>query len=183
MLFHACLSLGSNLGNRAANIGRGLAELKRISDAVTVSSLYETTPEGFRHQPRFLNAACAIWTPLDPFELMDKIREIEATLGRHRTFPNAPRELDIDILLHGDTPIRGPGLEIPHRSMAERRFVLAPLAEIAPGLRHPTLGLSVRELLAALDDPKASTQGIGPAPRPQSLSSGGRRFGIVSAIR
>ena len=180
MLFQACLGLGSNLGDRAANIGLGLAGLKRISDAIMASSLYETIPEGFPYQPRFLNAACTIWTPLDPFELMARVREIEDALGRRRTFPNSPRELDIDILLHGRTAVRGPGLEIPHRAMAERRFVLAPLAEIAPGLTHPTLGSSVRELLAALDDEKLSVRRVGPAP--QSLSSGGRRFGIVSAI-
>ena len=180
MLFQACLGLGSNLGDRAANIGMGLAKLERISDAIMASSLYETTPEGFHYQPRFLNAACAIWTPLDPFELMARVREIEAALGRRRTFPNSPREMDIDILLHGQTAVRGPGLEIPHRSMAQRRFVLEPLAEIAPGLRHPALGSNVRELLAALDGPETSIRRVGPAP--QSLSSGGRRFGIVSAI-
>ena len=179
MLFQACLGLGSNLGNRAANIEQGLAGLKRISDTLMASSLYETTAEGFHCQPRFLNAACAIWTSLDPFGLMTRVREIEAAVGRRRTFPNAPRELDIDILLHGRTAVRGPGLEIPHRSMAERRFVLVPLAEVAPWLRHPTLGSSVRELLAALDDEKSSVRRVGLAP--QSLSSGGRKFGIISA--
>ena len=180
MLFQACLGLGSNLGDRAANIGLGLAGLKRISNGIVASSLYETAPEGFPYQPRFLNAVCAIWTPLDPFNLMARVQEIEAALGRRRTFPNAPRELDIDILLHGRTAVRGTGLEIPHRAMAQRRFVLAPLSEIAPGLRHPTLGSSVRELLAALDDGKLSVRRVGPAP--QVLSSGGRRFGIVSTI-
>lgn len=164
MLHLACLGLGSNLGDRAANIGEGLAALRRISQAITVSSLYETLPEGFRSQPLFLNAACAIRTPLGPFELMAEVRAIEAALGRRRTFPNAPRELDVDILLHGRTAIRAPWLEIPHPSMAERRFVLTPLAEIAPGLRHPTLESSVREMLASLTDPKASVRRVGAAP-------------------
>ena len=180
MLYQACLGLGSNLGDRAANIALGLAGLKRISDAIVVSSLYETIPEGFPYQPRFLNAACAIWTTFDPFELLTRVREIEAALGRRRTFPNSPRELDIDILLHGRTAVMGPGLEIPHRAMTQRRFVLAPLSEIMPGLKHPTLGSSVRELLAALDGGKSSVRRVGPVP--QSLSSGGSRFGIVSSI-
>ena len=156
MLFEAYLGLGSNLGNRAANISLGLESLRRHSRTITVSSLYETVPHGFRDQPSFLNAACAVWTPLDAFGLMAQIRSIETAVSGRRPFPNAPRSLDIDILVHGRTAIRTPWLEVPHPSMADRPFVLVPLAEIAPGLRHPVLGISVREMLARL--PQANVE-------------------------
>ena len=166
MLFEAHLGLGSNLGDRSANIARGLDSLRHLSRSMTVSSLYETPPQGFRDQPPFLNAACAIWTPLDPFGLMAKIRVIEASLSGRRTFPNAPRALDIDILVHGRAVLSSQWLKVPHPSMAERSFVLAPLEEIAPGLRHPVLGVTVRELLARLP---GADRGITRLPGPQPL--------------
>ena len=156
MLFEAYLGLGSNLGDRAGNIASGLESVRALSRTLTVSSLYETTPHGFRDQPSFLNAACAIWTPLDAFGLMAEIRAIETSLSGPRPFPNAPRALDIDILVHGRTAVRTPWLEVPHPSMADRSFVLVPLAEIAPGLRHPVRGISVRDMLARL--PQASVE-------------------------
>lgn len=150
MLFEVHLGLGSNLGDRAANIAKGLDSLRHLSRSMKVSSMYETLPQGFRDQPPFLNAACAIWTTLDPFGLMAKIRVIEASLSGARTFPNAPRALDIDVLVHGRAAVSTPWLKVPHPFMAERSFVLAPLAEIAPGLRHPVLRETVSTLLGRL---------------------------------
>ena len=141
------LALGSNLGDRTANIERGLQQLERLSTSVQVSSLYETTPNGFSRQPAFLNAVCRLWTATGPFALMDAIRRIEDDVGRSRSFPNAPRTLDIDLLLYGRTIVDSPGLTIPHPRMAERAFVLEPLAEIAPALPHPVLRKTVRSLL------------------------------------
>ena len=150
MLTEAFLGLGSNLGDRAANIAEGLRLVRQASEYVKESSLYETKPQGFQGQPPFLNAACRIWTALDPFELMARLREVEAAVGRQRPFVNAPRVLDIDILVYGRAAIAAPGLIIPHPRMADRAFVLAPLAEIAPGLHHPVLRGTVRSLLMRL---------------------------------
>ena len=153
MLFETYLGVGSNLGDRAANIDRGLELIRQVSKSMTVSGIYETEPQGFRSQPSFLNAACRLWTGLDPFQLMSKLKEIEAEVGQRRSFVNAPRALDIDILLHGRTVLESPGLTIPHPRMAKRAFVLEPLVEIAPGLRHPVLKETVRSLLASLSVP------------------------------
>ena len=118
--------------------------------SVTASALYETVPKGFSQQPRFLNAACRLWTSLSPFELMHRLGEIEAAMGRRRLFPNAPRELDLDVLTYGRIVIDTPTLTIPHPRMAERAFVLAPLSEIAPHLLHPVSGETVTALLRRL---------------------------------
>jgi 2-amino-4-hydroxy-6-hydroxymethyldihydropteridine diphosphokinase len=150
MLSEAYLGLGSNLGDRAANIGKGLKMLREISKNMVTSSLYETTPQGFGSQPPFLNATCRLWTWLDPFQLMAKLREIEHAVGRRRAFVNAPRTLDLDILLYGRVVLRTLSLVIPHPMMAERAFVLAPLAEIAPEVRHPILKETIRALLTRL---------------------------------
>ncbi len=152
MIFEAYLGLGSNLGDRDANIRRGIALLGRGAKHVQVSRLYETAAVGFQGQPPFLNAACRLWTPLDAFRLLARCREVEAEVGRTRTFVNAPRSLDIDILVHGRTVLTSPWLTIPHPRMAERAFVLEPLAEIAPGLEHPVLKLTVSELLTGVQE-------------------------------
>ena len=167
MLTEVYLGLGSNLGDRADNIGRGLDILRQLGKGLKVSSLYETTPQGFRSQPPFLNAACRIWTSLDPFQVMSRLREIEEAVGRRRTFPNAPRVLDIDVLVCGLLVLQCPGLTIPHPRMSQRAFVLLPLAEIAPELRHPVLKETIASLLRRLSaDSSAALQQFSCLPQP-----------------
>ena len=147
MLTEMYLGLGSNLGDRAVNMGRGLDMLGRLGKGLKVSSLYETTPQGFSSQPPFLNAGCRIWTALDPFQVLLKVQEIEKAVGRQRAFPNAPRVLDIDLLVCGRMVLECPGLTIPHPRMSQRAFVMLPLAEIAPELQHPVLKETVASLV------------------------------------
>ena len=150
MLAEAYLGLGSNLGDRRANIERGLAMVGRLGVVTAVSSMLETSPVGFSRQPRFLNAACRLWTSLDPFQLLAKVQAVERAVGRHRAFPNAPRTLDIDILVFGRAVLEAPHLILPHPRLRERRFALEPLSEIAPELQHPVTGGPVVALLLAL---------------------------------
>lgn len=147
----AYLGLGSNLGDCAASINRAVEMLKKVCRRVDVSSLYETDATGFSIQPAFLNAACRVWTELDPYELMARLKEIEAAAGRQRVFANAPRTLDIDVLLYGRLVVETPVLRVPHPRMADRAFVLAPLVEIAPGAFHPVLKATAAGLLSRLD--------------------------------
>ena len=143
------LGLGSNLGDRERHIHRALELLKGHVRIDSVSSLYETAPIGFREQPQFLNAVCRCRTTLSPSELLAFTKRLEAGAGRTPSFKNGPREIDIDILLFDDLVMETEGLTIPHPRMAERGFVLAPLAEIAPEVRHPVSGKTARELLDA----------------------------------
>ena len=150
MLAEAYLGLGSNLGDRAANISQGLDMLRDASKHLVVSGLYESSAAGFEVQPRFLNAACRLWTLLDPFELMAEIQRVQMAVSGDRPFLNGPRTLDIDILVHGRTGLDVPGLTVPHPRMMLREFVLTPLAEIAPGLTHPLTGETVGSALRRL---------------------------------
>ena len=151
MLAEAYLGLGSNLGDRRANIERGLAMLRRLGVVTAVSSMRETSPEGFSRQPPFLNAACRMWTRLDPFQLLAKVQAAERAVGRHRAFPNAPRTLDIDILVFGRAVLEAPHLILPHPRLRERRFALEPLFEVAPELQHPATGENVANMLSRLE--------------------------------
>lgn len=143
------LSLGSNIGDREAMLRAALAEMPAAGvEVVRTSSWYETEPQDFRDQPWFLNLVAECRTELFPVQLLRRLQKIEAALGRKRTVAKGPRTVDIDIILYGNVVMRTAALEIPHPRFRERRFVLAPLAELAPELRDPVTRRSVSELLA-----------------------------------
>jgi len=150
------LGLGSNMGNRQDNLGKALDFLSQRLRIGKVSSVYDTEPVGNPNQPRFLNLVCQAYTTLAPTGLLTLAKGIESKLGRVLSQSNAPRPIDIDILLYGDQVIETPELVIPHPRLAERAFVLVPLAEIDPDLRHPVIGKTVSELLQRLPQ----TQGV-----------------------
>lgn len=143
------LGLGANLGDREANLTEAVRRLRQSGIQVEAcSSLYETEPVGYAGQPRFLNAACQAKTDLTPEQLLKAVKDIEREMGRVPSFPNAPRPIDIDMLFYGDLVMDTPDLIIPHPRLAERAFVLTPLAEIAPEVVHPVLKAAVADLLA-----------------------------------
>ncbi len=144
------LSLGSNLGDRAASLHEAIRRLESVGRVQAVSPLYETEPVEFTTQPWFLNCALSLETTSRPEELICRVLQIEKAMGRERDQPKGPRTIDIDILLFGDAIVSTPSLTIPHPAMAQRRFVLEAVAEISPEVKHPTLKKSVRELLAEL---------------------------------
>lgn len=149
----AYLSLGSNIGDRAANLTRAIEELaKRDVRVVRQSSLYETEPVDFHDQAWFLNCAIEVETQLAPKALLNTLLDVESAMGRKRSVKYGPRLIDLDILLYGNQVVDTPGLIIPHPRMAERRFVLTPLAEIAPHARHPARNETIGELLRELGD-------------------------------
>jgi 2-amino-4-hydroxy-6-hydroxymethyldihydropteridine diphosphokinase len=148
----AYLSAGSNLGDRKANIDYSVRRLQESNVVIRVSSFFETEPVGFLDQPWFLNVVIELDTGLTPHQLLEICREIEASCGRIRSFPNAPRTLDLDILLYGNIVLNEDRLVIPHPRMTERRFVLEPLAQIAPALVHPVSGETIQSLFDACPD-------------------------------
>jgi len=144
------LGLGTNLGDRKQNLTQALELLSQHMVIENVSSVYETEPVGFEEQPLFLNAVCRVTTQLKPEQLLRLAKKIEAELGRKPGPPNAPRPLDIDILLHGKQVISTQDLIVPHPRLAERAFVLVPLAEIAPDFIHPVSKKTVMQMLHEL---------------------------------
>ena len=148
----AVLLLGSNKGRRVRRIREGVCELSRLFDIVRVSRLYAGEPRGRANQPWFLNAAVAGTTALPPLERLAFAKEIEAKAGRGAGPGWGPRELDVDIILMGDLVVREPQLVVPHAAMAERRFCLAPVAEVAPDAPVPPGKLTVLELLERCPD-------------------------------
>lgn len=144
------LSLGSNLSDREANLRDAVARLEGNGVSVlAVSSVYETEPQDFRDQPWFLNIALHGETRLFPMQLLARIRKIQRDMSDRRSIPKGPRIIDVDILLLGNFVMETPELTIPHPRLTQRRFVLEPLIEIAPDLRHPQLRRSLAELLPA----------------------------------
>jgi len=146
----AYLSLGSNLGNREQNLRDAICRLESVGTVRSRSSIYETEPVEFTDQPMFLNCAVALETSASPDQLMVQLLEIEKAMGRLRIQKKGPRIIDLDLLLFGDQVVSTPAVTIPHPAMQQRRFVLEPLAEIAPETKHPMLKKTARELLEEL---------------------------------
>jgi len=142
----AYLSLGSNVGDRQGSLRAAIDRLSALGEVSAVSSFYETEPVEFTDQPWFLNCVVSLATTQSPRQLLNALLVIEQSMGRRRTQQKGPRTIDLDILLYGDNCVHEPGLAIPHPALAERRFVLEPLLEIAPDLVHPVLRKTMRKL-------------------------------------
>lgn len=150
------ISLGSNMGDRLTNIMMGLALLNKIPNTkvVKVSSVYETEPVEYKEQGSFLNAVAQIVTNLPPQKLLSALQIIETKMHRQRHIPKGPRTIDLDIIFVGDMIVDTVNLTIPHKRAHTRKFVLAPMTEIAPNFVHPTLGTTVKHMLEELHDPE-----------------------------
>jgi len=147
----AYLGLGSNLGDRRANLYAARTGLPPAASVLRASGIYQTEPWGYLEQPAFLNQVLEVETSLPPANLLAALKRLEAGLGRQATFRYGPRLIDLDILLYDNLVINQPDLVIPHPQLAQRAFVLVPLAELAPGLLHPVLGVTIGELKERID--------------------------------
>jgi 2-amino-4-hydroxy-6-hydroxymethyldihydropteridine diphosphokinase len=147
------IALGSNVGDRAQNLRLAREQLDAADLRVLrASSIYETAPRDVENQPWFLNQVLECETDLFPRQLLARLQNIERAMGRKRRVAKGPREIDLDILLYGSAVVKAPELEVPHPRLAERRFVLEPLAELAPEKRHPGTRKTMREMLADVAD-------------------------------
>ncbi len=149
------LALGSNLGDRLANLKEAISSLTPQMEVKAKSEVYETPPVGYEDQPKFLNQVIRTKTYLEPEPLLKHLKRLEVALGRKESFPNGPRLIDIDILFYDQLVLYSPALVIPHPRLHERAFVLLPLMDLDPELVHPVNKKSVREMLAA-----CGTEGI-----------------------
>jgi 2-amino-4-hydroxy-6-hydroxymethyldihydropteridine diphosphokinase len=149
------LALGSNVGDRLANLKQAIASLTPQMNVKVKSHVYETPPWGYENQPKFLNQVVRAKTYLEPEPLLKHLKRLEVTLGRQESIPNGPRLIDIDILFYDELILYSPSLVIPHPRLHERAFVLVPLMDLDPELVHPATKKSVREMVAA-----CNTEGI-----------------------
>ncbi len=171
------LALGTNLGDRLANLRSAVAALPPMVSVRRESPVYETAPWGYTDQPKFLNQVIEAETRLAPLDLLDYLKGLETALGREATFQNGPRQIDIDILFYDHAVVRSERLDIPHPRMRGRAFVLAPLADLAPGLTHPLLNITVKDMLAETDAAGVQLyRPIARTPRPFPLEWGKRTY-------
>lgn len=149
----AAIALGSNIGDREANLREAVGRLAALGVVTALSSFYDTAPVGYLDQPRFLNGALLLATSLAPLDLMRGLLAVERAMGRERenVVQKGPRVIDLDLLFFDGVVMETEELSLPHPAMTERRFVLEPLAEIAVGMVHPVLGVTVAELLTRLE--------------------------------